>query len=498
MRPQLLLLFCFIITGCNSKFAELGRLTPIHFFNFQFGLSSEPVPGSYAEEEVCVEMAQDSEGNIYCAGHTKGDFAETNLSSDADVLLIKMGPKGELIWATQLGQNTRVPAGGPSNNANSDSCLSIAVDQLNNVYCAGKTDGFLGGNKVGQSDAFVLKLNSAGELQWVKQFGTVQEDFADQLVILPGGDIVVAGNTESELVPGEGSSNFFDVFVARLSPDGTILWTKQLGQSTLVSLGRPAASGSDTEFTTSLVVDNASNIYLAGITSGNLAETNAGAGGNDLFLWRLDSAGNSIGLKQFGAISAPFATANDKNFELAIDDKNNLYWGGSTAGSYADAHAGARDVYIFKTDQSGNFIWKTQFGLSQTVPNGNNVAEDVCLSIALNKFSLYCVGTTEGSFAEPHAGGAGKDTFILELDPANGRFKDAVQFGAQTNFPGGNNTGDDIAMDITVDSRDRIHLAGYTTGNFGSENAAVVPGTESDIFVIRLDDNHRPNYIDRK
>jgi hypothetical protein len=62
----------------------------------------------------------------------------------------------------------------PGGNAGGyDICMGIAVDQDDNIYCAGRTQGSLGEANGGLDDIFVWKLDSAGNTIWVKQFGAV-------------------------------------------------------------------------------------------------------------------------------------------------------------------------------------------------------------------------------------------------------------------------------------------------------------------------------------
>ena len=51
------------------------------------------------------------------------------------------------------------------------SCNSVALDDSGNIYCAGYTEGALGEANGGGADAFIMKLDSSGGLQWVKQLG---------------------------------------------------------------------------------------------------------------------------------------------------------------------------------------------------------------------------------------------------------------------------------------------------------------------------------------
>ena len=45
------------------------------------------------------------------------------------------------------------------------------MDDSGNIYCAGATKGALGEASGGSYDAFVMKLNSSGAIQWVTQLG---------------------------------------------------------------------------------------------------------------------------------------------------------------------------------------------------------------------------------------------------------------------------------------------------------------------------------------
>ena len=82
---------------------------------------------------------------------------------------MKLNSSGDLQWVTQLGDTTLGFTGG--DNSEYDACVSIALDDSGNSYCAGSTSGALGEANGGSSDAFVMKLNSSGTLQWVRQLG---------------------------------------------------------------------------------------------------------------------------------------------------------------------------------------------------------------------------------------------------------------------------------------------------------------------------------------
>ena len=51
------------------------------------------------------------------------------------------------------------------------------MDSSDNIYCAGSTYGALGEANGGQYDAFVMKLDSSGSIQWVTQLGETTKGF---------------------------------------------------------------------------------------------------------------------------------------------------------------------------------------------------------------------------------------------------------------------------------------------------------------------------------
>ena len=82
--------------------------------------------------------------------------------SDASKTETETIPSSPFIF--QLGGATTANGG---DNSREDYCNSVAVDNSGNSYCAGYTSGALGEANGGAYDAFIMKLNSSGDLQWV-------------------------------------------------------------------------------------------------------------------------------------------------------------------------------------------------------------------------------------------------------------------------------------------------------------------------------------------
>lgn len=121
-------------------------------------------------------------------------------------------------WTRQLG------------TAADERLYGVAALPDGGVLAAGYTKGDLDGRHPGNAadDAFVVRLDAAGEVRWLTQFGDPAA--ADRLYALsaaPDGGAYVAGYTKGSLDgPNAGDK---DAVVARLTPDGALSWIRQYG-----------------------------------------------------------------------------------------------------------------------------------------------------------------------------------------------------------------------------------------------------------------------------
>lgn len=107
------------------------------------------------------DLAIDAAGNQYYAG-----FASSSLHTIAAMY----DPNMNLVWSVELTSS--------SDPTKTDEAYGITLDNSNNVYICGGTDG--GG--AGQKDAFIVKLNPSGALQWSKFYGTTKDEYASSII----------------------------------------------------------------------------------------------------------------------------------------------------------------------------------------------------------------------------------------------------------------------------------------------------------------------------
>ncbi len=275
-------------------------------------LWSRQIGTSSADESYSV--AVDASGNAYISGSTYGSLGGPNAGS-TDAFLTKYNSTGNVLWSRQIG----TPSG--------DISQSLVVDALGNTYISGSTGGSLGGPNAGDSDAFLTKYNSAGNVLWSRQIGTSNSDYSSSVAVDASGNAYISGWTLGSL--GGPNAGNADAFLIKYNSVGNVLWSRQIGTWTY-------------DRSWSVAVDALGNAYISGYTGGSLGGPNAGGYGYDAFLTKYDSAGNVLWSQQIGTSS------DDLSESVAVDALGNAYISGSTLGSLGGPNAGNADAFLVK------------------------------------------------------------------------------------------------------------------------------------------------------
>ena len=268
-------------------------------------------------------------------GSTDGNWAGTNAGL-TDIYTAKYNSSGVLQWEAQLG-GTGIDVGN-----------GIATDSSGNVYVGGYVTAALPGHAFvgGSHDSFLLKYNSTGILQWSIEPGTTLVDAIAGVKVDSNGDILVTGWGRGS-VNGAVNSGDTDLFVSKYNNTGTHLWSKMYGTTLLEA---------DSVF---FYVDSSNNIYVASDSTGSMSGQNAG--GRDIVVLKLDSAGTQVWVGQLGT------TAGDSGDSVVVDGAGNVYVLGFTTGALdGNALIGVQDVVLIKYDMNGIKQWTKQFGSTGT------------------------------------------------------------------------------------------------------------------------------------
>jgi gliding motility-associated-like protein len=346
-------------------------------------------------------IAVDASGNVYTTGYFTGtvDFdpgpGSYNLNSSAATFISKLNAAGNFVWAKQMLTVAAI-----------EQNRLIAVDASGNVYTTGTFSGtadfdpgtgvfnMTSGNNGQSKDAFISKLDATGNFVWAKQMGGLgpADDASGYTIAVDGsGNVYTTGafSGRVDFDPGAGVSYLSPggIFVSKLNAAGNLVWAKQMGD------------GTGAEGGLSIAVDGSGNVYTTGNFSGT-ADFDPGAGvfnlssagKEDIFVSKLDAAGNFDWAKQIGGIE------NDEGLSLTVDAQGNVYTTGYFNNSvnfdpgvctYNFNSFGDDDIFIIKLDAAGNFAWVKQMG-GTTRDEGRSIAVD-------GPGNVYTIGNFSGT-----------------------------------------------------------------------------------------------------
>jgi hypothetical protein len=303
-------------------------------------------------------VQQTSDGGYIITGYTKSSGA-----GGSDVWLIKTDASGNKTWDKTFG------------GAADDEGRSVEQTSDGGYIIAGYTKSY----GAGSSDVWLIKIDSSGNKTWDKTFGGATDDEGHSVQQASDGGYIIAGFTHS-YAAGNG-----DVWLIKTDASGTGVWRKTLGGTEPdegTSVQRTSDGGYAITGYTKSYGAGSSDVWLIVVDSSGKGEgqipiggTDAdegasvqqtsdgsyiitgytksyGAGGSDAWLIEVDPSGRKIWDKTFGG-------TNDDGGASVRQTSD----GGYVITGYTKSYgAGGADVWLIKTDGSGNEVWDMPFG----------------------------------------------------------------------------------------------------------------------------------------
>jgi hypothetical protein len=463
-------------------------------------------------------IATDPSGNVYVAGHytlspltiyNQGPTgtAGTTLSNtgNIDCFVAKYSPAGSVLWAARIG------------STGNDQGSAIATDTSGNVFVTGEYSGTLtiynqgpsgtAGTTfsgVGGVDCFVAKYSTDGAVLWAARIGGVGNDYGFGIATDPSGNVLVIGRQGSGgalTVYNQGpsgtaaltlpnSAGVFDVFIAKYSSVGAVLWAAQIG-STAAENGLGITTDTSGDVFVTGNYGAALTVYNQG---GTVGATLPFAGGNDCFVAKYSSAGAVLWAAQIAGAT----TGDDRGNAIATDTSGNVlvtgqytvdtltvYNQGGTVGTTLPL-TGGTDCFVAKYSSAGTVLWAARI-TGSSIDIGQGIATDRSDNVFVtgqfsSPLTLYNQGPT-GSAVVTLSNVGGQDCFVAKYSSVG-----TVLWGAQI---GGSST--DNGVGVATDTAGNVVVTGsYATAltvyNQGSSRiaATTLPFTGgTDSFVVK-------------
>ena len=338
---------------------------------------------------------------------------------------------------------------------------------------------------IGLASTFIHAQNI--NLEWARSIGGASSELSTSMDIDDSGNVYITGYYSGivDFNPGSAVFNLTsqgngDVFIVKLDNKGGFVWAK--------SVGGPKNEGGNF-----ITTDENGNLYITGhyedtadfdpdTTTFNLIS----AGSADVYVLKLDQAGNFIWAKSFNGTFAA------QGRSIAVGKSGNLYVTGHYNGTvdfdpgapvYNLTSSSGEALFVTKLGDDGRFLWAKSIG---------GLLDDLAFSIAIDSSdNLYVTGQyrntvdfdPDTSIHNLTSNDNSVDFFVLKLDK-NGSFVWANSVGGK-----GYDHGFSITTDLSGNSYVTGSYSGTTDFDPGTLSYELTSKGSSDIFVQKLDPN---------
>ena len=289
-------------------------------------------------EDYITSIQQTTDGGYIVACYTTSNNGDvTGNHGNADCWVVKLNSTGTIQWQKALG------------GTDYDYPNSIQETTDGGYIVAGETssnNGNVTGNH-GISDNWVVKLNSAGTIQWQKALGGTADENAASIQQSSDGGYIVAGYTASNNGDVIGNHGYEDYWVVKLTSTGSIEWQKTLG-----------GTGSDEAKSIQQTADG--GYIVAGITSSFDGDVTGYHGGNGYDAWivKLNSTGTIQWQKAMGGTGEDYITSIQQTTDGGyIVAGYTFSFDGDVTGNH-----GHCDYWVIKFDIAGTVLWQKALG----------------------------------------------------------------------------------------------------------------------------------------
>lgn len=254
---------------------------------------------TYTAGTEAHSVRQTPDGGFIVAGNKSNDFC-----------LIKTNANGDVQWQKSYG------------GTSFEHCETVACTFDGGYIMVGYTTSF----GAGSEDGLIVKVDSTGAVQWAKTVGEASAERVWGVQQTSDGGYIITGHPSVPFLSAQ-------VYLMKLDAMGNALWVKHYG-------GPSWDSGAFVEETTDggYIVYGATDSY--------------GQGSYDVYMIKTNNAGDTLWTRTYGGTGLDVEGSGTQTSD-----------GGYIVNGYTQSFgAGGYDIYLIKTNASGDTLWTKAYG----------------------------------------------------------------------------------------------------------------------------------------
>ncbi|PKN47141.1 MAG: hypothetical protein CVU59_03880 [Deltaproteobacteria bacterium HGW-Deltaproteobacteria-17] len=309
-------------------------------------------------------VTRDPAGNVYGIGISGSGIDGNPFGNMKNSFISKYTATGTRLYTYQY---------------NTSYAHDLVVDEADNRYIVGQTTSTT-------PDAILIKMLPSGGTTWSRTLGSTASDIGRKIVRDGAGNLYIAGTTAGSL-GGQTHRGGDDIFLAKYSPDGDLLWVRMWGTSS-------------TDRQTGLALSSDGFLYISGYTAGSFPGFTR-VGFNECVLIKVGTDGTEAWLRQWGGVVDSYSNAMDV---ATSADGQEIFVTGFFSGTLDSLVSnGLYDVFVTKFYFSGVRSWSRGYGTT---------GEEEGLGIGVTALGdVFAVGYSDGNLSGQ--GNLGSDDIIV-------------------------------------------------------------------------------------
>ncbi len=326
-------------------------------------------------------IIQTSDQGYAIVGYAYSDDGDLNGNyGDGDVWIVKLSSIGNIQWKSRIGGSS-LDWG--------RSIIQTDDDGYTLVGWSYSMDGDVSDNH-GDSDVWMVRLNSLGVIQWEKTLGGSNLDLGNSMIQTTDGGYAITGwswSGDGDLSVNNGSA---DVLVVKTDSNGGIEWKKSFG-------------GGSFDIGLSIIQTDDNGFAIAGGAESNNGDVNDNHGDSDVWIIKLNASGDIEWKKTMGGSDF------DRGHSLIQTGDEGYAILGRTKSNDGDVseNNGFVDIWFIKLNSSGEIeLEKTLGGSGEDW--GNSI-----IQTGDGKFTI--LGWTESNNGDVSRNQGSADFWIVRL-----------------------------------------------------------------------------------